>query len=194
MLGFDFKVKQNNTGWILLQIILLTNLKWSLWIPDDQVCIITRGQVALQTIKAAELGCSLAEETNYIRQLKASLTGWSPEQRQACEQGGDGRGLMSGKQAAQHSVVNDNLTPNMSLTCFTHLFTGMIVKEKFTAKNLYMYSLRNISNTILNFQTFCVISQVKIFNDLYPPSHYQLSKQRIYKVIPLWITLYLITS
>lgn len=56
-------------------MFLLTNLKCSLWIPDDQVCIITRGQAALQTVKAAELGCSLAEETNYIRQLKASLTG-----------------------------------------------------------------------------------------------------------------------
>lgn len=61
--------------------------------------------------------------------------------------------------------------------------TGMIVKEKFTAKNLFcMYSLCNKANTILHFQTFCVISQVKGFTDLYPPSHYQLSKQRIYKV------------
>lgn len=123
----------------MFEMILLTNLKWSLWIPDDQVCIITRSQAALQTVKTAELGCFLAEELNYIWQRKASLTGWSPEQRQTCEWGSDGCGLMSGKQAAQQSAINDNLMPNVSLTCFSHLFTptGVIVKERFTSKNLF---------------------------------------------------------
>lgn len=82
---------------------------------------------------------------------------------------------------------------------FTHLFTptGLTAKEKFSTKNLFclhVYSLCNITFTIFNFQTFCVISQVKLFTDLYPASHDQLSKgyKRIYMVLPLWIMIYLI--
>lgn len=56
-------------------MLLVANLKCSLWIPDDQVCIVTGGQAALQAVKAAELGRPLAEETSYIRQLEASRTG-----------------------------------------------------------------------------------------------------------------------
>lgn len=80
---------------------------------------------------------------------------------------------MSGKQAAQLP------------------FHPLTLKNLFC---LYVNTLCNIANAIFNFQTFCVISQVKVFTDLCPESHYQLSKwyKRICKVIPLWMMIYLI--
>lgn len=54
---------------------MITDLKFSVWVPYDQVGIVARGEAALLVVKTTQLGCSPAEESHHIRQLKASLTG-----------------------------------------------------------------------------------------------------------------------
>lgn len=69
--------------------LLYTNRKLPLWVPDDQVSIVARGEAALLLIQAAQLSRFLAQESGDIRQREASLMGGAPEQRQTC------RGLKS---------------------------------------------------------------------------------------------------
>lgn len=55
--------------------LLYTNLKFSLWVPYDQVSIKARSEDAFQVVKTTQLGCFSAEEPHHIMQLEASLTG-----------------------------------------------------------------------------------------------------------------------
>lgn len=58
-----------------------THLKCSLWLPYDQVGIIAGGEGAFLVVKTTQLGGFSAEKPHHVRQLKASLPGWTPEQR-----------------------------------------------------------------------------------------------------------------
>lgn len=64
-------------------LFMVSYLKLSLWVPHDQVGIITGGKAALPAVEATQLSCFLAQEPHNIRELKTSFTGWTPEQRQA---------------------------------------------------------------------------------------------------------------
>lgn len=55
--------------------LMYTNLKFSLWVPYDQVGIEARGEDALLVVQTTQLGCFSAEEPHHIMQLEASLTG-----------------------------------------------------------------------------------------------------------------------
>lgn len=52
-----------------------TDLKFSLWVPYNQVGIIAGAKAALLVVKTTELGGFPAEKPHHIRQLKAPLLG-----------------------------------------------------------------------------------------------------------------------